>query len=93
MVFVNDPGYDTANEAKPLFKGKNMTYFGRWTYKVRTITTLLVPPQTQIVFQFDEAVRQEASAIFIVHTTGAAGYPWYVIIMPTYSSQSHNSYV
>jgi hypothetical protein len=75
VVFVNDPGYDTANEAKPLFKGKNMTYFGRWTYK------------------FDEAVRQEASAIFIVHTTGAAGYPWYVIIMPTYSSQSHNSYV
>jgi hypothetical protein len=34
VVFVNDPGYDTANEAKPLFKGKNMTYFGRWTYKV-----------------------------------------------------------
>jgi len=35
VVFVNDPGYDTATETKPLFKGKNMTYFGRWTYKVR----------------------------------------------------------
>lgn len=77
MVFVNDPGYDTANEAKPLFKGKNMTYFGRWTYKVRTCYIDLVPTHSHTAFQFDEAVRQEAAAIFIVHNTGAAGYPWY----------------
>ncbi|MGH8114842.1 MAG: M28 family metallopeptidase, partial [Rhodanobacteraceae bacterium] len=31
VVLVNDPGYATGN-AK-LFKGKSMTYYGRWTYK------------------------------------------------------------
>jgi Zn-dependent M28 family amino/carboxypeptidase len=31
VVLVNDPGFATGN-AK-LFKGKTMTYYGRWTYK------------------------------------------------------------
>lgn len=31
MVLVNDPGYATGDTA--LFKGKTMTYYGRWTYK------------------------------------------------------------
>lgn len=30
MVMVNDPGWNTDST---LFKGKNMTYYGRWTYK------------------------------------------------------------
>jgi Zn-dependent M28 family amino/carboxypeptidase len=30
LVFVNDPGYGTS---EPYFKGNNMTYYGRWTYK------------------------------------------------------------
>lgn len=31
MVMVNDPGYASGDTA--LFKGKTMTYYGRWTYK------------------------------------------------------------
>jgi Zn-dependent M28 family amino/carboxypeptidase len=31
VVFVNDPGLYTGDTA--LFKGKTMTYYGRWTYK------------------------------------------------------------
>ena len=31
LVMVNDPGFGTADSS--LFKGKAMTYYGRWTYK------------------------------------------------------------
>ncbi len=31
MVMVNDPGWDLGDST--LFKGKAMTYYGRWTYK------------------------------------------------------------
>src|SRR3989440_5574060 len=31
VVLVNDPGYGNGDES--LFKGKAMTYYGRWTYK------------------------------------------------------------
>lgn len=31
MVLVNDPGFYTQDST--LFNGKNMTYYGRWTYK------------------------------------------------------------
>lgn len=31
VVMVNDPGFDTGNP--DLFKGNEMTYYGRWTYK------------------------------------------------------------
>ena len=31
MVMVNDPGFTTGDTT--LFKGKTMTYYGRWTYK------------------------------------------------------------
>lgn len=31
LVLVNDPGF--SNNDKSLFKGKEMTYYGRWTYK------------------------------------------------------------
>lgn len=31
VMFVNDPGYASQDEA--LFNGKAMTYYGRWTYK------------------------------------------------------------
>ncbi len=31
MVMVNDPGFASGDTA--LFKGKTMTYYGRWTYK------------------------------------------------------------
>lgn len=32
VILVNDPDYATASEAG-LFKGRRMTYYGRWTYK------------------------------------------------------------
>jgi Zn-dependent M28 family amino/carboxypeptidase len=31
IVLVNDPGFETGDEQ--LFRGKAMTYYGRWTYK------------------------------------------------------------
>ena len=31
LVMVNDPGFGTADTS--VFKGKTMTYYGRWTYK------------------------------------------------------------
>lgn len=57
VVLVNDPGYYKAD----LFHGKNMTYYGRWTYK------------------YEEAARQGAAAVLVVHQTGPAGYGWGVV--------------
>ncbi len=59
VVLVNDPGYATEDPA--LFRGKAMTYYGRWTYK------------------YEEAARQGAAGVLIVHDTGPAGYPWEVV--------------
>jgi Zn-dependent M28 family amino/carboxypeptidase len=57
VVLVNDPGYYDDN----LFRGKNMTYYGRWTYK------------------FEEAGRQGAAGILIIHDTAPASYGWSVV--------------
>jgi Zn-dependent M28 family amino/carboxypeptidase len=59
LVLVNDPGFATGDES--LFKGRAMTYYGRWTYK------------------YEEAARQGAAGIFVIHETRAAGYPWSVL--------------
>ena len=32
IVLVNDPGYDGSGDTS-IFKGREMTYYGRWTYK------------------------------------------------------------
>lgn len=57
VVMVNDPGFSDST----LFKGKKMTYYGRWTYK------------------FEEAARQGAAGVLIIHETAAASYPWAVV--------------
>jgi len=57
VVMINDPGFADST----LFKGKNMTYYGRWTYK------------------FEEASRQGAAGILIIHDTEPAAYPWSVV--------------
>ncbi|MVN22703.1 M28 family metallopeptidase [Mucilaginibacter arboris] len=57
VVMVNDPGFYDSK----LFKGKNMTYYGRWTYK------------------YEEAARQGAAALLIIHDTAPASYPWTVV--------------
>ena len=59
VVLVNDPGFVTSDTT--LFKGRSMTYYGRWTYK------------------YEEAARQGAAAVLIVHETEPAGYPWEVV--------------
>jgi Zn-dependent M28 family amino/carboxypeptidase len=57
VVLVNDPGFADST----LFKGKTMTYYGRWTYK------------------FEEAARQGAAGVMIVHYTRPASYAWTVV--------------
>lgn len=56
VVLVNDPGLYT--EDTTLFKGRQMTYYGRWTYK------------------YEEAARQGAVAVLIIHETVGAGYDY-----------------
>ncbi|MFC4210269.1 M28 family metallopeptidase [Pedobacter lithocola] len=57
VVLINDPGFSDST----LFRGKNMTYYGRWTYK------------------FEEASRQGAAGVLIIHDTEPAAYPWTVV--------------
>ncbi len=33
VILINDPGNEDANPDPAMFKGKAMTYYGRWTYK------------------------------------------------------------
>jgi len=56
VVLINDPGLYTGDSA--LFRGKTMTYYGRWTCK------------------YEEAARQGAAAILIIHETAGAGYDY-----------------
>jgi Zn-dependent M28 family amino/carboxypeptidase len=51
---VNDPGLRDST----IFRGKILTYYGRWTYKI------------------EEAQRQGAAGILLIHTTESATYPW-----------------
>jgi hypothetical protein len=32
VILINDPGFATGDEPA-LFRGRAMTYYGRWTYK------------------------------------------------------------
>jgi hypothetical protein len=58
VVLVNDPGLrDPA-----IFKGKDLTYYGRWTYKI------------------EEAARQGAAGILMVHTDESATYGWNTVV-------------
>ncbi|TGE26645.1 M28 family metallopeptidase [Hymenobacter metallicola] len=59
VVLVNDPG--NAGTDTTLFKGKAMTYYGRWMYK------------------YEEAARQGAAGLLIIHDTKPAAYPWSVV--------------
>jgi Zn-dependent M28 family amino/carboxypeptidase len=56
IVLINDPGLYTGDST--YFKGREMTYYGRWTYK------------------FEEAARQGARGILIIHETEGAGYQY-----------------
>lgn len=57
IVLINDPGQLSPGQ----FRGKNMTYYGRWTYK------------------FEEASRQGAAGVIIIHNEAGASYPWSVV--------------
>ena len=54
LTLVNDPGFADST----IFRGEELTYYGRWTYKI------------------EEAARQGASGILLVHTTTSATYSW-----------------
>jgi Zn-dependent M28 family amino/carboxypeptidase len=54
VVLVNTPGIRDST----LFRGKYMTYYGRWTYKI------------------EEAERQGAAGVLMVHTPESATYGW-----------------
>ncbi|MEO8227320.1 MAG: M28 family peptidase [Gemmatimonadota bacterium] len=54
VVLANDPGLRDST----IFRGKILTYYGRWTYKI------------------EEAARQGAAGIILLHTTESATYPW-----------------
>jgi Zn-dependent M28 family amino/carboxypeptidase len=58
IVLVNDPGLRDPT----IFRGKILTYYGRWTYKI------------------EEARRQGAAGILMVHTTESATYPWTTVL-------------
>ncbi|MGB5355901.1 MAG: M28 family metallopeptidase [Eudoraea sp.] len=59
VVLINDPGFKSSDST--LFKGNEMTYYGRWTYK------------------YEEAARQGADGLIIIHDTEPASYGWNVI--------------
>lgn len=59
VVLINDPGFRSGDST--LFKGNEMTYYGRWTYK------------------YEEAARQGAAGLIIIHDTKPASYGWNVI--------------
>lgn len=59
VVLINDPGFKSGDST--LFKGNEMTYYGRWTYK------------------YEEAARQGAAGVIIIHETEPASYGWNVI--------------
>jgi Zn-dependent M28 family amino/carboxypeptidase len=54
VALVNDPGLRDST----IFRGRILTYYGRWTYKI------------------EEAQRQGAAGILLIHTTESATYPW-----------------
>jgi Zn-dependent M28 family amino/carboxypeptidase len=58
VALVNDPGLQDST----LFRGRILTYYGRWTYKI------------------EEARRQGAAGILLVHTPESATYPWTTVL-------------
>jgi Zn-dependent M28 family amino/carboxypeptidase len=57
LVIVNEPPSDD----EKFFKGKALTYYGRWTYK------------------YEEASRQGAVGVLLIHRTDLASYGWQVV--------------
>ena len=66
VMLINDPPIpdpaDSTRLDEKMFKGRAMTYYGRWTYK------------------YEIAAEKGAAAALIVHETGPAGYPYFVLI-------------
>lgn len=58
VTLTNDPGLRDST----IFRGKILTYYGRWTYKI------------------EEARRQGAAGIIMIHTTESATYPWTTVL-------------
>src|SRR6185369_9309658 len=57
LMFVNEP----SSPDDKFFKGRALTYYGRWTYK------------------FEEAARQGAAGVILIHQPEMASYAWDVV--------------
>jgi Zn-dependent M28 family amino/carboxypeptidase len=57
LMLVNEP---PSSDVK-FFKGRALTYYGRWVYK------------------YEEAARQGAAGVILIHETEMASYPWEVV--------------
>ncbi len=66
VMLVNDPPIPDPKDPAKLddawFRGKAMTYYGRWTYK------------------YQIAAAKGAAAALVIHETGPAGYPYFVVV-------------
>ncbi len=66
VMLVSDPPIPDPQDPSKLddrmFKGKAMTYYGRWTYK------------------YEIAAEKGAAAAIVIHETGPAGYPYFVVV-------------
>lgn len=66
VMLVNDPPVPDPKDPSKLddamFRGRAMTYYGRWTYK------------------YEIAAAKGAAAALIIHETGPAGYPYFVVV-------------
>ena len=66
VMLVNDPQIPHPEDPSRLdprrFQGKEMTYYGRWTYKL------------------EMAAQQGAATAILIHETGPAGYPYFVVV-------------
>ena len=65
LMLVNEPPSNDPN----FFKGKALTYYGRWTYK------------------YEEAGRQGAAGVILIHTEESATYPFNVVLSTTVGEQ------
>jgi Zn-dependent M28 family amino/carboxypeptidase len=57
LLLVSEP----PSQDEKFFKGRALTYYGRWTYK------------------FEQAARQGAVAVILIHKTDMASYGWDVV--------------
>jgi Zn-dependent M28 family amino/carboxypeptidase len=78
LVMVNDPGFGTSDSS--IFKGKTMTYYGRWTYKYEEAArqgakACLIIHNTQAAsYPFSVVQNSWGSSNLFLDKRGSSGY-------------------